>query len=219
MILSRRSFLNSLGLGLGAVGLTGCRTDGNFSLLGYSTRPNYDTSFSTVYIPQFRNKAFQTTPHRELEAELTRAVIREVEAKTPYKHLDDSDRADTELLGTVLSFTKNIVNRTQQNETREVEYVLVVELVWRDLRDGRILTTPRRAEGLIDPSEIPAFDPNNVPIARGPEAPRPVVISTTSRALVELGESSATAQKMAVDRMAIQIISMMEKPWSLNRDR
>lgn len=216
----RRRFLAQLSFGaFGACSLSGCAWDGHFSFLGYTTRPNYDCSIATVYVPTFQNKIFQTTPHRELEQHLTRAVIREIEAKSPYKVIDDPEKADTELLGTVFNLTKTVVNRTQQNDAREIEYALTVELVWRDLRDGKILTNPRRATSEINPSELPAFDPNNVPLPRGPEAPQPVRVITTGRGIPELGESSSTAEKMVVDRMAVRIVSMMEKPWVLDRDR
>jgi hypothetical protein len=215
---NRRSFVSSMIAGSVGI-LSGCGWDGHFTLLGYSTRPNYDLGIKTVYVPIFQNKVFQTTPHRELEMELNRAIIREIESKTPYKVTDDPDRADTELLGTVVTFSKNALNRTQQNDVREVEYTLAVELVWRDLRDGRILTNPRRAQGEINAIELPAFDPNNPPIAPGPEAPIPVRVSTTGRGIPELGESSATGQSMAINRMAVQIVSMMENPWMLNCDK
>lgn len=220
MLQPRRRFLATLSLGaFGACSLSGCRTDGNFSFLGYSTQPNYDTSIATVYVPTFQNKVFQTTPHREMEQHLTRAVIREIEVRTPYKVIDDPEKADTELLGTIVGFTKVVVNRTQQNDAREVEYGLTVELVYRDLRDGGILTNPRRAQGEINPSELPAFDPNNTPLPKGPDTPRPVRVLTTGRGIPELGETSTTGEKMAVDRMAVRIVSMMEKPWTLDRDR
>lgn len=216
MIHTRRRFLAAMGFGvIGA----GCRSDGHFSFLGYSTRPNYDTSITSVHVPTFQNRVFQTTPHRQMEQHLTRAVIREIEARTPYKVIDNPEKADTELLGTIVDFFKIRTNVTQQNDVREAEYTLTVELVWRDLRDGRILTNPRRTQGDVDPSELPAFDPNNVPLPRGPEVPRPIRALATGRALPELGESSASAEKMVVDRMAIRIVSMMEKPWTLDADR
>ena len=39
--------------------LAGCTSDGHFSLLGYTTAPNYDTSIRTVYVPIFGNQTFR----------------------------------------------------------------------------------------------------------------------------------------------------------------
>jgi hypothetical protein len=49
-----------------------------------------------------------------------------------------------------------------------------------------------------------------------PNAPPPwafTMVSSTAHFRPELGESISTAQKMNVDRMAVQIVSMMENPW------
>ncbi|HEY8505380.1 MAG TPA: LPS assembly lipoprotein LptE, partial [Gemmataceae bacterium] len=104
---TRRAFLTGAVLGLCA----GCTSDGHFSVLGYSTKPLYDEDIRTVYVPIFQNRVFQTGPYRGLEFQLTRALIREIEANTPFKVVSDPCRADTELLGTVLTLTKGTVLR------------------------------------------------------------------------------------------------------------
>src|SRR5438876_10008634 len=69
-------------LSLAALLLPSCATsDGNFSILGYTTRPNYDTNIHSVRVPIFQNVTFR----RGLEFDLTRAVIREIESKTHFK--------------------------------------------------------------------------------------------------------------------------------------
>jgi hypothetical protein len=40
-----------------------------------------------------------------------------------------------------------------------------------------------------------------------------VVVTSIANFIPELGESITTAQKRNVDRLAVQIVSMMEKPW------
>src|SRR5262245_10576684 len=212
-IISRRNVLAGL-LGGSASLVAGCGWDGHFTILGYTTRPNYDESIRTVYVPLIRNKAFQTEPFRGRERELTRALIREIEIKTPYKVVSDCDNADTELLCTLLFINKQLLNRTQQNDVRELELTLGVEVVWRDLRDGRILTNRARIRP-IDPTQTP-FDPNNPPLPEGPEAPVPVLVQAIGRGLPEVGESSTTALQMAMDRAAILIVNLMEKPWHLD---
>lgn len=221
---TRRRFLRAAALGLaGFVPLAGCQSERGFSILGYrfGAEELYDSSIRTVYVPTFHNRAFQTTPYRGMEVEITKAVVREIEAKTPFKVVSDPERADTELLGYLISIDKLIVNRNQQNTIREGEVTLRVEVLWRDLRDGRILSNPR-APGIpaIPPGlpdlEIPQFDPNlpQPPPVTVVQEQQPVLLLATGRMLPEIGETNATASQMAVNRLATQIVSMMEKPWS-----
>src|SRR5262249_13109459 len=116
------------------VSLSGCAGwDGHFCLCGYTTRPMYDLSIRTVRVPIFKN----VTMRHGMEFEITKAVIREIQSKTPYRVVQCSEDADTELLGTVVGLNKGIVNVNQLGEIRAAETVLTVELVWRDLRPGQ----------------------------------------------------------------------------------
>ncbi len=209
---NRRQALAAL-LGGGAAILSGCE-HGHFALLGYTTRPNYDPGIRTVYVPIFKTKAFETTPYRGMEIELTRKVIDAIEAKTPFKVVSDPDGADTELQGTIIRISKVLQNRTPFNEAREIELVLTAEIVWHDLRpgnEGRVLTNPRKRDDLR-PAETP-FDPSNPAPPRKPDQPQPVAITAVGRALHELGESSTSALSAAIERMAVKIVSAMEEPW------
>jgi len=196
--------------------LAGCNWDGHFTMLGYSTRPNFDEKLKTIYVPIFKNKAFQWTPHRGAEMELTRAVIREIEATTPMKVISDCNRADTELLGTLVTLNKNLLNRNQQNEVREGEIALGVELVWRNLRTQQILSNPRRPIGILQAGELPPFDPDNLPRPEAAEIPIPALIILTGRYLPEVGESNASAQQRVCNKLAKQIVNMMEADWQLS---
>ncbi len=82
----------------------------------------------TVYVPIFKNHTFR----RGYEFHLTRAVVREIEAKTPYKVVSNCESADTELVGTIITFTKRVINANQLNEVREAETTLGVEVVGSD---------------------------------------------------------------------------------------
>lgn len=209
---TRRRFLATIAGGA-AVTLSGCTSDGHLSLFGYTSRPNYNPDYQTIHVPIFRNKAFQWTPHRGLEMELTRAVVREIEATTPMKVISDCRRADTELLGTVILIGKNQLNRTQQNEVREGEVIVALELVWRDLKTNQILSNPRKPVGIPQPGELPTFDEDNPPLPVAPDVPIPVVLTLTGRYLLEVGESNASAQQRACNRIAKQIVNMMESDW------
>jgi hypothetical protein len=126
--------------------LPACESDGHFTILGYTTKPNYDMRFHTVRVPIFRNRTFWTTTTVPgLEMDLTQAVVREIELNTPYKVKQTG--ADTELLGTIVGFTKAALSYNQFNYQRELETTLIVELIWRDLRTGEILSRAARRPG------------------------------------------------------------------------
>jgi len=199
---ARRIVLSLIGC-CAALLLPSCAGDGNFTLLGYTTRPNYDTSIHTVRVPIFKNQTF----YRGLEFELTQAVVREIEAKTPYKVVSASCDADTELTGNIVQFTKIILNRNQVNEVREAETIMGVEIVWRNLRTGEILSLPKKGPGA--PPPVPADLPPGMP----PPKPPPVLIQSVGHFIPEVGGSITTAQKENVDRLAVQVVSMMEVPW------
>jgi Lipopolysaccharide-assembly len=218
MTVARRPLFAALAL----LATCGCESAGHFSVLGYTTRPNYDECIHSVYVPIFENN----TLRRGLEFDLTRAVVREIEQKTPYKVISDRSRADTELSGTILVVSKNLLNRNQLNEIREAEMVVTVALVWKDLRTGEVLSKPRKTPDVYPTPGIPALDIPDVgagPTAGAPPPPPPVLPVKPDATLVldtgigtyipELGQSTTTAYQQAINRLAVQIVSQMEKPW------
>ena len=213
-LMSRRTALAAL-FGGGAAAAAGCTSGGHFGMLGYSTAPNYDPSIQTVYVPIFKTRILETTPYRGMEFTLTRKVMDAIESKTPMKVLSDPDGADTELQGTIVGLSKLLVNRTPFNEVRELALYLSCEIVWHDLRPGRegkILTNPRHRDGEVPPPGF-QFDAENPPLPAKPDRPRPVQISANGRGIPEVGESSTTALQMAIDRLAVKVVSAMEQPW------
>lgn len=223
--------------------LPSCAGDGHFCLLGYSSKPNYDTRYRTIRIPIFKNRTYWTvTPVPGMEMDLTAALVREVEAKTPYKVVQDN--ADTELKGTIVGFQKTILNFTQFNTIREAQTIMVVELIWRDLRTGEVLSkTARRlgdpltpeprqpvlatADSLLPPGSKPVVGAAPVGTTSGitgeaDEAvidpvtkvkAKPVVVRSVAEFRPELGESITTAIQRNIDRLAVQIVSAMETGW------
>jgi hypothetical protein len=229
-----------------AILLPACASwDGHFSILGYTTQPNYDLRFKTIAVNVFKNRTpANLTPAAGMEMDLTRAVIREIELRTPYKVV--SCNAETELKGTVVSFTKGILNYTPQNTIREGETTMAVELVWRDRASGEILTKAARRPGApreLDPREPllvpgPTVPPGSRPIGV-PMAPTqgtsgvidggeveeeiidpltrkkaiPVLVRSVAQFRPELGESITSSMQKNIDRLAVQIVSVMEKAW------
>lgn len=179
----------------------GCGWDGNFTLFGYTTAPNYDRSIRTVYVPTFQN----ITMRRELEFRLTQAVVREIEAKTTFKVVSNPNRADTELIGKIVNRTKGLINTNQLGEIREGDATIVVELIWRDLRPGHVGEILSRTAPLQP--DAPR-DPNGLPLP-----PPPTMISSQGSFIPELGGSLYSAEQQAINQLAVQIVSLMEKPW------
>jgi hypothetical protein len=215
-----------LALALAAAALPGCESSGHFTVLGYTTRPNYDTGIRTIYVPTFQSQVLADSTRRTLHIDLTKAVIREIELKTPYKVVSDPAAADTELTGNIISLTKQLLNRNQLNEIREAETVLTVGIVWKDLRSGEILSKPRKAPTALPTPGIPALDipevtglapplvaPPVLPGAPVPPELAPVIVTGLGDYIPELGQSNTTAYQQAINRLAVQIVSLMEKPW------
>jgi Lipopolysaccharide-assembly len=200
-----RVTLSHYGLtGIFACLLASCTADGHMNICGYSTKPNYDPGIRTVYVPIFLN----TSMDRGLEFDLTRAVIREIEAKTTFKVTDCRANADTELIGKIVSTRKGVILMNQLGEVRDSEVGMGVELVWRDLRPGSTGTIlsvdPKKEEVRIDDPLNPSKLPKTTP---------PSIVTPTADYIPELGGSRLAANAAMVNRTAIQIVSMMEKGW------
>jgi len=172
----------------------GCGWDGHFSLFGYSTRPNYDLTIKTVYVPIFKNDTF----YKWKEEDLTRYVIREIESKTPYKVVSSPMHADTELIGKIKFVQKQLINQNQVGEVRQAQVIITAEILWRDLRPGKVgdvLSAPRQGGPGAPPPGMPA---------------PPTLVTGIGQFETELGGSITQAEADALNRMAVQIVSMME---------
>jgi hypothetical protein len=149
----------------------------------------YPLEIRTVYVPMFQSNSFR----RNLGERLTEAVVKQVEAKTPYKVVNDPN-ADSVLTGRIVSETKRVLVPALTGDAREIQAGMRVEVSWVD-RKGRLL---RQAEPIPLPAEIAAEVAD---------------VSSTGDVVPEVGQSVATAQQQAIGRMAEQIVGLMEKPW------
>ena len=174
MKLSRRALLLS-GVSTTLSGLAGC---------GYMVGGGFDPLVRSVEVPIFETKSFR----RGIEVQLTEAVHKQIQLRTPFR-LVKCD-ADTRLSGRVIDLRKSVLGETRQDDPRELQVNLVVEVIWEDLRGGRILAEQQ------------------VPI--GPE-----LLSLRSQAefAPEVGQSLATATQQSMNQLARQIVNLMETPW------
>lgn len=157
----------------------GCATYrfGNASLF----RPD----IRTVYVPIIRNDTFR----HDLGVQLTEAVIREIEARTPYKVTGDP-YADSTLTCRVVDETKRVLTETANDDPRALDAAITVQAAWVN-RQGELLM-----QNTIVPDE-------NLAIA----------FSQLSRFVPEAGQSIDTATLEAITQLASRIVAQMEVRW------
>lgn len=113
----------------------GCASD---PTQGYTTKSQYLTSVRTVAVPIWTRG--KEVFRRELEFQLTEAIIKRLELSTPYKVVDKT-RADTELRGSIDKVSQRVLSfNPDSGDPREKEITYTVSFTWTDLRSGRVLT-------------------------------------------------------------------------------
>ena len=145
----------------------------------------YPMEIHTVYVPIFESASFR--PY--MGERLTEAVMKEIELKTPYKVVSDPN-ADSTLSGRILQEGKEVLIGSRVGDPREIQVNIRVLVGWID-RQGRQL----RESGAVPlPSDL-------------------INVQGTGNLVPETGQSVETAQQEAIQRVATQIVSLMEKPW------
>ena len=145
----------------------------------------YNPAIRTIYVPIVRNDTFR----QDIGVQLTEALQKTVELRTPYKVIA-SPSADSTLTCRVTSQAKRTVAEARTDEPRAVETMLTVELTWTD-RQGNLLMENR----FVPQGELAFYFIQGVDFV--PEG----------------GQSMATAQQRAVEQLANQIVSQMESRW------
>lgn len=106
---------------------------------GYRWRSLYRQDIQTVAVPIFTNKSFA----REVEFELSKAIVTQLEARTPYK-VAARERADTILEGEIVSVHTQTLSHQRDSVMPQDQLVTVtVNFLWKDLRSGKILVQRR----------------------------------------------------------------------------
>lgn len=155
--------------------------------IGYQvgTGSLYAPDVATVYVPMIESDSYR----RDLGERLTEAVVKEIELKTPYKVVSTPD-ADSILSAHLVRDTRKTLVENAFDDPRVSETELLAEVTWLNRR--------RQA---IAPAQMLAMPPELVEM------------SQTSNIIPEAGQSVATAQQQAIQRLAQQIVSTMEAPW------
>ncbi len=143
--------LTVFGWGLAVPG--GCAAD---PTQGYAAASIYPQNIRSVAIPIFENHTYE----RDLEFELTDALIKEIETHTPYK-VTAPDRADSVILGQIRTVRKDQLSKsTLTGLSEEVIVSVTIDFQWRDLRTDDRLVERRSfsGHGLFVPSR-PTSEP------------------------------------------------------------
>ncbi len=149
---------------------------------GYNLRSDYRPGIRTVAVPVWRRGTQEY--RRDIEIRLTEALVKHIEASTPYKVVDAS-RADTLLAGTLKSATQRVLTfDPRMGRAREIQLRLIADFTWKDLRSGEIL---------VDRKDF------RVATTYIPEAP--------------LSEDFFLGSEDAVNKLARRVIEQMKQPW------
>jgi hypothetical protein len=125
------------GLGLAAAGCASDPTE------GYSSAPVFSTNIRTVAVPIFENETFQPG----IEFELTDALIKEIEARTPYK-VTAQPRADTILIGRITTVKLDQLSKSRLTGLgEEVITSVTIDFEWKDWRTDAPLVARRSFSG------------------------------------------------------------------------
>lgn len=166
-------------IAVGLMSLAGCA--------GYrfGTRSLYNPNIRTIYVPIAINDAWR----HNLGVQLTEAVQKAIELKTPYKVVA-TPGADSTLTCRVTSEAKRTVTEAVTDEPRAVEELVTVQLTWLDRR-GNILMENRFI----------------------PEGEFAYYFMQSADFVPEGGQSMAVAQQRLLERLAEQIVQQMESRW------
>jgi hypothetical protein len=106
---------------------------------GYKWRSLYREDIQTVAVPIFQNKDF----HRNVEFSLTHAIIKDIEATSPYKVVS-RETADTILEGEITRVRTATISLDPKSVLpQEQVQQITVDFRWKDLRTGKILVERR----------------------------------------------------------------------------
>ena len=171
----RRTLL-TLSFVTGMTALSGCG--------GYMIGGPYDQQIRTVEVPIFEATSYR----RGLDLQLTEAVQKQIQQRTPFRVVKDG--GDTRLTGRIIDLKKSVLGETRNDDPRELQVNLALEVVWEDLRAGKVLAQEQF-----------------------PMTPGMAALRSQAEFAPEVGQSLATATQQSLNQMARQVVDLMETPW------
>jgi hypothetical protein len=154
--------------------ITGCASS------GYTAEPLFPKNVRTVALSILANRTF----YRGVEFDLSEALAKEIELRTPYKIASHAS-ADTLISGTVSSLNQNVLSRTNvAGMPQEVQVTITAGFEWKDQRSGEVLR--KRARVVGTGQYIPTMT---------------------------VSEPFEIAQHRAVEELAREMVSIMASDW------
>jgi hypothetical protein len=168
---------------LGLFALVGCLS----GCAGYQVGAEslYAPDVATVFVPVIESDSFR----RDLGERLTEAVVKEIELKTPFKVVGTPD-ANSILSVKLFDDRRRTLVESPFDDPRVLETELKASVTW------------------INPRRQPIMPMQIVPVPT-----ELVAITQTSVLIPEAGQSVASSQQQAIERLAQQIVATMEEPW------
>lgn len=143
----------------------------------------YNSEIKTVYVPMV-----EANTYREGFGErLTEAIVKKVSEQTPYR-IAGPHHPDSTLTVTLTGETQRVSALNRYDDTRQKNIELTATAVWRNNLTGG--------------------SPN---ASLSQEAGTTIVAQ--SFLVPEMGQSTATSQQEAIDKLAEQIVGLMENAW------
>ena len=106
---------------------------------GYTTRSLVSEKSSTIAVPVFDN----VTRRRDLEWEITRAVVEEIHSRTHLRVVDLSDSPDLILVGSLVDVDELLLSKRRRQRLRESAVLVTAEIEVKG-RTGDVVLEKRR---------------------------------------------------------------------------
>ncbi|MCK4284261.1 MAG: LptE family protein [Candidatus Brocadiae bacterium] len=153
---------------------------------GYATNNVFRSDIKTVYVEFFDNKTFR----RELEVELTKAVVEEIKLRTPFI-IAPKDRADSILGGEIVDFRERAHVKSEDDQILLAGATAEVRFRWRDRLTGtdivpeQTVVATARVAGVAAPTALDAVTPPRVQRGTLDLAPFGRLFQKTAQSIVE----------------------------------
>lgn len=154
----------------------------------------YAPDVRTVYVPMIESDSYR----RDLGERLTEAVVKEIELKTPYKVVA-TPTADSVLEVHLRGDRRGLLGEDAFDNPRILENYLTAVVTWQNRR--RVAIAP------VQTLPVPGG------LVQGAYAEDPVGVEQSSLLIPEAGQTVASQQQLAINRLAEQIVATMETPW------
>jgi len=155
--------------------------------LGYQvgSQSLFGQDVQTVYVP-----IVEADPtRRHLAERLTEAISKRIEERSPYKVVGRRT-ADSILEARIVEKNQRVSIVDSHNDPRQKSGELVLEVRWRDRRS----------------QDLRQFEP----LAWNDRVSQ---VTASDSMVAEFGHSLLTSEQKQIDRIASQIVGMMESPW------